>query len=95
MAKVIYANVRDSKLIGTIADLPDDDAQRLVRTGQARVPSGEELAAHDAASATPTEAPAETPAVTTVDPPVQAEPTEAAPDLAKANLGRKGSAPRP
>lgn len=36
MARIVYANVRDSKLIGTEADLDEDQAQRLVRTGQAR-----------------------------------------------------------
>ncbi|WP_047888539.1 hypothetical protein [Rhodococcus sp. ARP2] len=43
--KIIYANVRDSSLIGSIAELPDDEASRLISTGQARKATEEELGA--------------------------------------------------
>lgn len=84
MAKIIYANVRDSKLIGTIADVPADEAHQLVRTGQARIPTDAELAA--AAPAAPV---AETPAPASTPPATE---SEADTDDAKPGTGRRATA---
>lgn len=34
--KIVYANMRNSKLNGKTADVPDAEALQLIRTGQAR-----------------------------------------------------------
>ncbi|MFC7450550.1 hypothetical protein [Rhodococcus daqingensis] len=52
MRKITYANMRDSSLNDTTASLPDEEAARLVQSGQARYTTAEATAPQTTTTAT-------------------------------------------
>ncbi|WP_027500407.1 hypothetical protein [Rhodococcus sp. UNC363MFTsu5.1] len=51
MRKITYANMRDSSLNGTTARVSDEEAARLVQSGQARYETADTVASQTATTA--------------------------------------------